>query len=696
MAALTPTIVVHSALELTKALSVATAGSTIALAAGNYGKVTISDLNFAQNVVITSLDRSHLAEFSSISVMSSHGITLDHIAVKFVPTATTVQFSSAVMVSDSSSFSMTNSVLHGGPAVNGVPFTATVLDATGNVLGLPAARAITITRSTGITIDHNDISTFHKGVVLSNVNGITIASNDIHDLRTTPISGGVVSNATIYGNHLHDFTPWNFGGAGDHGDYIHFWTVGGSQTVASDNITITNNFLDQGTHKPMLGIYLDDNNHKIGFTHVVIANNVISNANAQAIRLEDVDGRVSNNTLIQPRATTYHDAPGVLITAGSHVTLTDNMLSRVTVYPGSVVTQSGNLMITRLDPSSDGYYAKIFSNALAANPSLFDLTLLSSVHSSSGASFHPTVPVTPPVDATPPPPVQNVPPPPVQNVPPPPVAVGGSITGTSARDYLTDGAGGALKLVGLAGDDNYTVNNAGTVIIEQAGGGIENVFANVNFTLGANIETLTLKGLAISGTGNEMDNGIRGNDGDNVLSGLGGADLISGGNGNDRILGGGGADSLSGDAGNDTLDGGLGNDFLYGGLGNDTLIGGADVDRLAGGRGADTLTGGAGADKFIFNAGDSPNGGYDWITDFSRADGDKICINSIDANATTAIEDTFAWRGADSFTHHAGELRYAITGGNTYVYGDTNGDGVADFTIALHGAITLQASDFIM
>ena len=276
------------------------------------------------------------------------------------------------------------------------------------------------------------------------------------------------------------------------------------------------------------------------------------------------------------------------------------------------------------------------------------------------------------------------------------MAVGGSITGTSARDYLTDGAGGALKLVGLAGDDNYTVNNAGTVIIEQAGGGIENVFANVNFTLGANIETLTLKGLAISGTGNEMDNGIRGNDGDNVLSGLGGADLISGGNGNDRILGGGGADSLSGDAGNDTLDGGLGNDFLYGGLGNDTLIGGADVDRLAGGRGADTLTGGAGADKFIFNAGDSPNGGYDWITDFSRADGDKICINSIDANATTAIEDTFAWRGADSFTHHAGELRYAITGGNTYVYGDTNGDGVADFTIALHGAITLQASDFIM
>ena len=696
MASLTPTIVVHSALELTKALSVATAGSTIALAAGNYGDVTISNLNFAQNVVITSLDPSHLAEFGSLRVMSTHGITLDHVAVKFVPTATTVHFSSAVIVSDSSSFSMTNSVLHGGPAVNGVPFTATVLDATGNVLGLPAARAITITRSTGITIDHNDISTFHKGIVLSSVDGISIASNEIHNLRTTPISGAVVSNATVTANHLHDSTPWNFGGAGDHGDYIHFWTLAGAQTGPSDNIVITDNFLDQGTHDPMLGIYLDDNQQSIGFTHVVISNNVISNSNAQAIRLEDVTGRVSNNTLIQPRATDYHDAPGVVIAANSHVTLTDNMLSRITIYPGSIVAQSGNMMITRLDPTSDGYYAKIFSNALGAYPSLLDLSLLSSVHMSAGASFHPTVPVNPPVDATPVPPVQTVPPPPVQNVPPPPVAVGGTITGTSARDSLTDGSGGALKLVGLAGDDNYTVNNSGTTIVELAGGGTDNVFASVNYTLGANIESLALKGLAISGTGNEMDNGIRGNDGDNVLSGMGGADSISGGNGNDRILGGSGADSLSGDAGNDTLDGGLGNDVLYGGLGNDTLIGGADADRLTGGLGADTLTGGAGADKFIFNPGDSPNSGYDWINDFSRADGDKICVNSIDANANTAIEDKFAWRGADAFTHHAGELRYAITGGNTYVYGDTNGDGVADFTIALHGAVTLQATDFIM
>ena len=243
MSVLIPTTIVHSASELTAALSKAAPGEVIALAVGNYGDVTISNLNFSNNVTITSLDPTHLAEFDTLRVMSSHGITLDHISVKFVPDSTTVHFTSAVMVADSSAITITNSVLRGGPAVNGVAFTATALDATGNVLGLPTGRGITVTRSSDISIQHNDISTFHKGVVLSKVAGITITSNEIHDLRTTPISGAVVSNAAIDSNHLHDFRPWNFGGAGDHGDYIHFWTLAGEQSAASDNIVITNNLI---------------------------------------------------------------------------------------------------------------------------------------------------------------------------------------------------------------------------------------------------------------------------------------------------------------------------------------------------------------------------------------------------------------------------------------------------------------------
>ena len=49
-----------------------------------------------------------------------------------------------------------------------------------------------------------------------------------------------------------------------------------------------------------------------------------------------------------------------------------------------------------------------------------------------------------------------------------------------------------------------------------------------------------------------------------------------------------------------------------------------------------------------------------------------------------------------AFSHHAGELNYAVANGNTFVKGDVNGDGVADFSVLLHGVTSLHATDFIL
>jgi hypothetical protein len=65
--------------------------------------------------------------------------------------------------------------------------------------------------------------------------------------------------------------------------------------------------------------------------------------------------------------------------------------------------------------------------------------------------------------------------------------------------------------------------------------------------------------------------------------------------------------------GNDTLNGGDGNDWIDGGTGDDLLRGGA---------GDDTLTGGLGADWFWSS--EQFLGSVDYITDFSREQGDKI------------------------------------------------------------------------
>jgi hypothetical protein len=56
----------------------------------------------------------------------------------------------------------------------------------------------------------------------------------------------------------------------------------------------------------------------------------------------------------------------------------------------------------------------------------------------------------------------------------------------------------------------------------------------------------------------------------------------------------------------------------------------------------------------------------------------------------------FAFIGSSAFTQHAGELRVQASGGSIFVEADTNGDGLADFSIrvATSSGMTLTRSDF--
>ena len=72
---------------------------------------------------------------------------------------------------------------------------------------------------------------------------------------------------------------------------------------------------------------------------------------------------------------------------------------------------------------------------------------------------------------------------------------------------MLDGGAGADTMSGGAGNDTYVVDDAGDVVTEAAGEGTDTVRARVSYTLGANVENLTLTGTgAINGTGNALDN----------------------------------------------------------------------------------------------------------------------------------------------------------------------------------------------
>jgi Ca2+-binding RTX toxin-like protein len=102
---------------------------------------------------------------------------------------------------------------------------------------------------------------------------------------------------------------------------------------------------------------------------------------------------------------------------------------------------------------------------------------------------------------------------------------------------LLNGAGGADSMQGGAGNDTYFVDNAGDSVIENANAGTDSVFASVDFTLGANVETLVQQGSGnIAGTGNALANSLFGNSGANTLNGGADADQLTGNLGNDTFV----------------------------------------------------------------------------------------------------------------------------------------------------------------
>ncbi|WP_417721879.1 calcium-binding protein [Salipiger sp.] len=285
------------------------------------------------------------------------------------------------------------------------------------------------------------------------------------------------------------------------------------------------------------------------------------------------------------------------------------------------------------------------------------------------------------------------------------------------------GDGQANRLIGNAGDDTL-----------EGGGG--------NDTLDGGADRDSLDGgagsdLLTGGTGSDT---LNGGNGDDTLDGGAGADRFDGGAGIDtlryadatgrvivdlqgpvegsvltfftgglaegdtfhhieNISGSRFADNLRGDSGVNILEGGNASDRLYGRAGNDILIGGAGVDALYGNLGADMMTGGTGqTDRFIyFQMSESGvgSGNRDVIADFEPGL-DRIEISRFDADATLGGKQAFDWIGDAAFSGTAGELGYRYDDGLTIVQADVDGDGMADFEIALGADLVLSAEDFLI
>jgi Ca2+-binding RTX toxin-like protein len=278
-----------------------------------------------------------------------------------------------------------------------------------------------------------------------------------------------------------------------------------------------------------------------------------------------------------------------------------------------------------------------------------------------------------------------------------------ALTGGDGNDALNGGAG-ADQMIGGIGNDTYTVDNIGDSITEDAKAGTDTVSSSIAYTLGDNVENLTLTGTAdIDGTGNALANVLTGNAGANTLTGGDGNDTLSGGAGADHMIGGIGNDTYSveniGDtvieganAGTDTvkssiayalgdnlenltligtgdidgtgnglanvLTGNAGANTLTGGGGNDTLDGGAGIDHMIGGTGNDTYT--------IDNIGDT-------VTEDANAGTDTVKSSIAYALGDNVENLTLTGTGNIDGTGNAlGNTLTGNSGANTLTGGDGN------------------------
>jgi Ca2+-binding RTX toxin-like protein len=142
--------------------------------------------------------------------------------------------------------------------------------------------------------------------------------------------------------------------------------------------------------------------------------------------------------------------------------------------------------------------------------------------------------------------------------------------------------------------------------------------------------------------------------------------------------------------------------LVFGGHGSDRLKGGSGADTFVGGGGEDLLTGGGGADTFRYDSSsDSTSNAMDQVLDFT-AGSDRVDLSRIDADTLTGGDQAFHWIGSSGFSGSgaasAGELRAYVHNLVWFVEGDTNGDGRADFVLALfqQGPTPLSQADVLL
>lgn len=346
---------VSNADELQKALEAAEGGDTIELAGGDYGKLSLWDgkqefIKYGAPVTITSSDSDDLASFSRVVINGGKNIVFDNVIFDY-------QFSSndgnkyrPFEIKGSEDVTIKNSVFLGDVVKD---FSET-RDDFGSAFGL------SVRGSSNITVEGNEFTTWDRGALFSNINGLVVRDNNVHDMRSDGMNFVSVRSALIENNHLHNFRDHEDSNA--HRDFIQFWTNG--TDMPSTDIVIRGNILDIGEGSWTQSIFMRNEEVDTGrageemfYRNILIEDNAIYNAHGHGITIGETDGlTIRNNSVLRAEGEMHGNqgsvtVPKINLKPGSqNVFVEDNIVSAIAGFEGQPDwNMTGNALIQPAD-----------------------------------------------------------------------------------------------------------------------------------------------------------------------------------------------------------------------------------------------------------------------------------------------------------------------------------------------------------
>ncbi|GGE26107.1 parallel beta-helix repeat (two copies) [Gemmobacter megaterium] len=365
------TILVSTLEQLHAALAKAKGGETILLEPGHYERLTLNsksgyDIKFPSDVTITSADPDNPASFGKMNLDGAENVVLQGVVFDYRFAAGDTIKNSPFVVQNSSNIQILDSEFRGDVA-QGISELA---DGFGTAVGL------TVTSTTGMTLDGNEFHSWHRGLVVSYSYDVAITGNEVHDIRSDGMNFVAVQGVEIEGNHIHSFRASR--DSKDHADMIQFWTNGTKRP--STDIVIRDNILDIADGSWTQSIFMRNEvvdsqggGKDMYYKNVLIENNTIYNSHIHGITVGEADGlTIRNNSLIRvsDSGNTKDTGSGLWTPAinvkrtAENVEITGNITSNISGHdaqPGWVVKM--NAFIQDSNPYAPGYYGDVFINS---------------------------------------------------------------------------------------------------------------------------------------------------------------------------------------------------------------------------------------------------------------------------------------------------------------------------------------------